>query len=163
MRQRVGLTVKWMYKINTQPQVSKTGLESKISRKLYWLHLSRTFAFECFEWLGISLFFCSHLFSISNSALFLVSCLFCVQVSGPVSVSEGHEVGMCWAWSLLCANQLVCCQEAVLWGCGKSQTAACGPKAGWRFHKGFVCLLTPGKLMGLSHLNQPSACPKTSN
>lgn len=84
---------------------------------------------------------------------FLMSCLFFMQVSGPVSVSEGHEMGMCWAWSLPYAH--LCCQEPALWGCDRNQTAARGPKADC---KDFTrTLLTPWKLMGLLHLNQPSA------
>lgn len=98
MRQRVGLTVKWMYKINTKPQVSKTGLENKISRKLYWLHLSRAFAFECFGWLGAYYVFLCSFASISLAFQILLSFL--------------------WAACFVCKYQgLFLFQKDMRWGC----------------------------------------------
>lgn len=112
----------------------------------------------------------THLFSILNSTLFLY------VLSLP----------SLWAACFSCKYQdLFLFQKDMRWGCvgpDPSYMRICssavrGCAVGlWQepnscswpqgrlqsFYKDLLCLLTPWKLMGLPHLNQPSACPATS-
>lgn len=163
MRQRVGLTTIWMYKINTQPQVSKIGLERKISRKMHWLHQSRIFAFGyfgCFGWIGSYFVFLCFFGSISLAFQILLSSYMfypCLPYGLPVlcaSIRTCFYFRRTWDGDVLSLIPPMCSSASPLSGgftvglWQESNTCSWPQARLQRFHKGLILFTNPSKTDG---------------